>query len=251
MTGRSSRKPFGGNSPLNKLDFSELLSTENSPEQMLWLQVITQSAVDYLSFGLAKNGPTPEDFLGAYNYFFTVRSDRPETWSLRRVIRETAVDDQDGRKKTRVIMFTDSLLRSMCFDMHYEVCNFRLLHIDRFLQKLIGVRREALLKYESAVLAYLDELSERKRREASSGTWPHSRLARQDWLETLIAPKNGREMVELIYGQCDKPTPVQWPEFPAMMAAEWTAVSEEMERPLTPDTSVWDIFTDTEIRPNL
>jgi hypothetical protein len=101
------------------------------------------------------------------------------------------------------------------------------------------------------VLAYLDELSERKRREASSGTWPHSRLARQDWLETLIAPKNGQELAGLIYCQCDKPTPVQRPEFPTMTAAEWTAVSEEMERPLTPDPSIWDILIDTETRPNL
>ena len=198
--GGMGKNPFGGATRLDRIDFREFASGTDSPVKLLYLTVISDAASHFLFFGLAKNGTVPDDFWYASEYFFTCKSDCPETWEHARFMRHAYVDDKTGKRVSTVLMLTDDELKQGCFDKHYELAELdREMPIEQF-REWLRIRREELLnENREQVNAYIDLLQQTALKEVFGGQQVPFKLTAADRFQVLARPESPEQIAELVY----------------------------------------------------
>jgi hypothetical protein len=192
--------PFGGHSRLDRLDLMQYLESNASPEKVLYLATIQDAVHNYLFFALGRNGTTAEEFVSSAKYFFQVRATDQQTWSTSRFLRSTYIGG-NGKRQTTTIKLTDSQLKSMCFDTHYDYSGLaELMPMDRFLTWLKRRRGEILQENWNQVTSYLDSVREKDARRVLEGSQaPLPRIWSETDRLTLVEPAGPKEVAELLY----------------------------------------------------
>ncbi len=181
---------FGGHHRLDKLNLAgpsligdDLVdvTSDVQPERTLWLASIQDAAHNYKFYGLGSNGTSRDEFWFAVEWFFRVRSDRPETWRAARVMREVVKDEALGRRVNRVVRIPDDVLRFQCLDVLWGMLRFPI-DLQTFCRRLKAERRDLLRKNWAQV---------RK----------HLRLDRTfaECEATLVCPSSPDELTDLLY----------------------------------------------------
>jgi hypothetical protein len=195
---------------LDKLDFTDFSdpNMENCggapSEQLIALQLMTDAANNYLYFGLGRNGTTIEEFWYGYEFFFQVRSNKPESWQHAKYMRTVAVNPETGKRETIIQQLSDMQLEAMCFDTWYSLSGLEnLLSIDRFCSWLKRTRREILEDNESQVREYIAML----KRVALSEIGPGHQIPMEyegltrSMIDTLVEPSDPAELAALVFYQ--------------------------------------------------
>ena len=176
-----SPRAFGGHHRLDKLDLVVDVTSDIQPERTLWLASIQDAAHIYKFYGLGANGTSRDEFWYATEWFFHVRSDRPETWQAARVLREVVFDEELGRRANRVTRIPDNVLKFQCLDVLWQHLSFPI-DLETFTRRLKAERRSLLRKNWNQVREYL-------------------RLDRTfaECAETLTCPSSPDELTNLLY----------------------------------------------------
>lgn len=181
---------FGGHRRLDKCDLQgpslldDILvdvTSDTEPERTLWTSVIADAVNQFIFWGLGRNGTSAQEFWHSVEYLFRVRSDRPETWSAARVVREEVFDDATGQRVNRVVRLDDDVLKFMCLDVLWGMLRFPI-DLETFLRHLKAERRVLLQRNWSQIRAYL-----------------HLQLTYAECAETLTCPASPDELTDLIH----------------------------------------------------
>ena len=194
------KNPFGGAARLDRIDFRDYASGTDSPYKLLYLEVIADAASDYLFFGFGQNGTVPDDFWYATEYFFTVRSYKPETWQHAKFMRHAYVSEETGKRVSTTLMLTDDELKQTCFDRHYEIAELdRLMPFAQF-QDWLRIRREELiLENKAQVDAYIDLLQATGMKEVLGEQQVPFKLECADRMQVLVRPECPEQVAEMIF----------------------------------------------------
>lgn len=180
---------FGGRRRLDKIDLIKSKTSQDSNESVLFRQVILDAVHQYLFFGLAsKNGTSREEFFYATEYLFKINSVNKKTWPLARVIK-IKDPEMKGRRKHRKVKLSDEDIKLMCFDMHYQMADFKT-PIDVFKKNLLSTRRQILTENKPSVLSYLSSLM-------TKNNYNHG-YSITDVIDILTLPNNPEELAKLV-----------------------------------------------------
>lgn len=113
---------------------------------------------NFLHFGLGKNGTTAEEFYYAVQFLFKVRSDKPETWADSRYMRDVYVDENTGKRTTRVQTLTDEQLVCMTADYLWNLMEMPIT-LDEFTTALLAQRKEILNTNRRQIAEFLAMLN--------------------------------------------------------------------------------------------
>lgn len=194
--------PVGtGNERIDRIDFSAFCSGSDSPLKMLFLNVIADAANNYLYYGLAKNGTTPEEFWYATEYFMTVRSYKPATWRHARFMKKTIIDPETGKRQSIKYQLSDNELKLACFDRHLEIAELdKHGFTDEKFSSWIKVRRDQIVEENLAqVEAYIDLVQRTSLHKISGGRQLSFQVNDVNLKKALVHPSSPEEVANLIY----------------------------------------------------
>lgn len=188
--------PYGGHFRLDKFELLGTGDGKTEPLEMVFRQLITNTVSNYIFFGLGHNGyGCADEFLMAHDYFFTVTSDRPETWNPDRQIRVTDIE-QGIHKWQQFVDLTDEQMADGCFDRHWIMSGLdRAMNISTFKRLLRRKRRNIIEANYQQVKNYLHTLRDQA---AGRGEYLKPCLYQGDLLETLVEPTD-EALASLLY----------------------------------------------------
>jgi hypothetical protein len=152
---------------------------------------------NYLYWGLGRNGCTDTKWQEAHDYFFVIRSDKPETWGPRT---ERQIQLIDGKRVSRVVELTDEDMQQRCFDKQYQMMRLdRVLPMSKFLAILREWREDILTTNREQVETYLRSLRKKEARRVPPGAQLKFRFTVADFVKALTTPEDINQLVELVF----------------------------------------------------
>lgn len=201
------RNPFAGFARPDKLDPLRFVGPSDPPEKAVLIAAFLDAFKGFVYFGLGDmapdgtprgNGLSAEQFYFDYRYLFVVRSYLPETWAAARVMKDTSIDEASGKRRTRYIELSDSVLKLMCFDRQFELCNFSF-SMERFLKMVRDHRMAVLARAGAQIQDYMRLLREFSVLKYAPGhALPLFTAASDVDLRILLEPQSPEEVEDLV-----------------------------------------------------
>lgn len=196
--GGMSSNPFGGESRIDRLNLLEFLESNSPSEKVLYTYIIQDAASNYLYAMLGKNGTSVEEFFSAHQYFFKVESTRSATWDHHRQIKYSYTCK--GQKVKVDHYLTDSELKLMCFDKHYELSGLiNHMDIDRFRSKLKQKRARIIHNNLEQVKSYINSLYQKELDQIVDGNQVPLQIWTGDFVSILVDPPTPFHLANLLY----------------------------------------------------
>lgn len=198
LHGGTSTNPFGGEERIDRINLLDYMQPNSPPEKVLFLRVIQDAASNYLYAFLGRNGTSAEEFFSSWQYFFKVTSINKINWNHRRTLKNSYIHHDE--KVTKNHYLTDSELRLMCFDQHYDLSGLAdYIAIDRFRVGLKEKRRSILSTNWPQVQTYIDILYQRELSQIAEGQQVPLQVWDADLLTVLTDPPTPLHLANAIY----------------------------------------------------
>ena len=201
------RNPFGGRERLDKCNLQgpSILGdclvdvfSDIPGERTLIVEMFKDTVLNYLYFGLGRNGTSAAEFFYSSEFLLRVRASDPETWRGARLMRSTYVDELTGKRVTRTVALADDTLKAMCSDYLWNLLAMPM-PFDLFISELRKARCQILTENKQQILDFIDDLNRPSlARNILVGEQIPMKFFSQDIDQVLMEPKNPEDVAELV-----------------------------------------------------
>lgn len=182
-----------------EIDFMTIVEPGGDPTKGLYISIIQDAINDYLWFGIKNKNKTVtvDEFVDAYNYLFITRSTDKTTWLSK--------DKFEREEDESTEPLTETQLKLMCFDAHFDFTRLR----DRikmpFLLQFLKAKRKEIVEENYPRFLRKINSSKKKYYRSKQKVYKIVNLDKDSVTHTLVEPRES-EIISLYFGDLNEIT---------------------------------------------